>query len=302
MNICAVIVTYNRAELLEMVLKRFEEIVSPPDSIIIVDNNSTDRTSQVINDWFIKTKYKSKFLLSLNENIGGSGGFHEGFKYALTLKPDWIWVSDDDAFPEVDCFHVIRSKLAEINQSDYSAICGAVIDKGKIDVSHRRALVKKYFFLQNQKEIDIHEYEKDEFSIDLFSYVGVVINAKKLDKAGVTEREYFIWYDDTEHSWRLRKIGKILCVPNAKINHDTLSSNTDISWKTFYGVRNKMLMYKKHAYLTYLYEMLLLKLKILLQIRSMRNSTTRDLYRRAIFSAKANRKGVDEKYKPGFKF
>ena len=33
-------------------------------------------------------------------NIGGSGGFHEGLKLAVSLPVEWVWIMDGDAFPE----------------------------------------------------------------------------------------------------------------------------------------------------------------------------------------------------------
>lgn len=298
MNICAVIVTFNRKELLQKVLQSFEQLKSPPNSIVIIDNNSTDGTIDVIQEWSSITRYDNVHYIHLDENIGGSGGFYEGLNYALKLEPDWIWVSDDDAIPDENCFEIIRKKIATLNQDEVSAVCCSVINNGQIDLLHRRRLVKNKFFLE-EKIVDLNEYLLESFQFDLFSYVGTVINTNKLKKSGLPERDYFIWYDDTEHSWRLSLQGKIICVPAAKIYHD-IAYTDSTSWKTYYGMRNQLLTFKKHHYITYLKSILYWKKKILLS-RSLRKKISyRDILIEAVNDAIGNRKGLHSLYRPGW--
>ncbi|MBI0549613.1 glycosyltransferase [Pectobacterium parmentieri] len=294
MNISAVIVTYNRKESLIKTLQYFDELTSPPESIIIVNNNSTDGTDDVIKAWNKKTKYTNVHHINLSENIGGSGGFYEGIKYALNLNAEWIWLSDDDAFPDKNCFSLIRDKIKKIKTDNYSAICCSVINNGYIDKAHRRRILNHKVIFKKERSVPLIEYDKPEFELDLFSYVGTVINAGKIKKAGLTDKDYFIWNDDTEHSWRLSKIGKIICIPKAKIYHDTPSLTKEITWKTFYGERNKLFMYKKHAYLTYL--------KMLFQLRKRISKSNisheKKLLKSVLYSVQKNKKGTDEIYNP----
>lgn len=292
----AVIVTYNRKELLAETLKCFDNLESPPNTIIIVDNNSNDGTENVVAEWTQRTKYKDVHYLRLEENIGGSGGFHTGLKHALKMNPDWVWLSDDDAFPEKNCFTYIRNKINNIDADKFSAICCAVINNGVIDKSHRRRILNHKIFLKKERCVPVNEYN-GIFELDLFSYVGVVINCKKLKLVGLTLKDYFIWNDDTEHSWRLRKVGKIICIPDAKIYHNTPPISHEITWKTFYGERNKLIMYKKHAYLTYL--------KMLYEINKRINKTyspqEKNLLKSVLSAVHEERMGLDEMYKPGWK-
>lgn len=41
-----------------------------------------------------------------------------------------------------------------------------------------------------------------------------------MKKAGLVDKDRFIWCDDSEHSYRLSKYGKIACVPHYVILHD----------------------------------------------------------------------------------
>ncbi len=48
-------------------------------------------------------------------------------------------------------------------------------------------------------------YEKKEFEMGSFTYVGTIMNKKKLLEAGLPNKDYFIYWDDLEHGIRMRK-------------------------------------------------------------------------------------------------
>ena len=76
-SICAIVVTYNRKELLLNCLHALLEQSFSLSHIVIVNNASTDGTI----DFLAKNGFinNSQFtLLNLPENQGGAGGFYEG--------------------------------------------------------------------------------------------------------------------------------------------------------------------------------------------------------------------------------
>jgi len=103
-KVAAVVVTYNRKDLLIQCIEALLNQTRPPDEIIVVDNSSTDGTYQIIPHRFPHVTY-----VRLPENIGGSGGFHEGMKLAHEKGYDCIWVMDDDATPEVNALKYLIS-------------------------------------------------------------------------------------------------------------------------------------------------------------------------------------------------
>ena len=91
-KIVAVIVTYNRLELLKEAIQAVKAQTELPKKVIIVNNNSTDDTKEYLES------IKSELItpVHLEENLGGAGGFYHGIKKAYNEEADWVWIMDDD--------------------------------------------------------------------------------------------------------------------------------------------------------------------------------------------------------------
>lgn len=305
MDIGVVLVTFNRKDELKKALIKYEKQKKKPEYIIVVNNNSTDGTYEFLNYWEQEKNSIQKYVINLKENIGGSGGFYTGLNKAMDLDCDWIWVADDDAYPEFDALSNVENFYetnADINKNEIAALCGAVINNNEIDLDHRRRLQKSLIKIMETPVLK-DEYNNEYFEIDLFSYVGSILNKNYLKMAGLTEKEYFIYYDDTEHSFRLRKMGKILCIPKVKIAHNTgVVDNEQVTWKTYYGTRNKMLFIKKHfsrKYFKFIYTWK--NMKCIASYILRKNDIKSKMIKCAIEDAKNNRTGIHEIYKPGWK-
>lgn len=247
MKIGVVIVTYNRLKKLKETLMKFSCQTIMPEYILIINNASTDQTTAFLEEWESEAESYKKVVINMKENAGGSGGFSMGLRESLNLEAEWVWVSDDDAVPEVNAIEEAYNYLQQNDKrlDRISAICGMVINNGKIDTKHRKNYINKGIFIKEEPILE-DEYNKKEFELNAFSYVGTIISREKMRQIGVTRAEYFIWWDDTEHSLRLSKIGKILCVPNIKIHHDIGEDKFSVTWKTYYGFRNMTDMYHRH--------------------------------------------------------
>ena len=95
MKIIAVVVTFNRLELLKRNISCLRQN-KPISKIVVVNNGSTDGTGY----WLSGEK---DLEVITQENVGGSGGFYTGIDYAYNDGADWIWCMDDDVFPRADC-------------------------------------------------------------------------------------------------------------------------------------------------------------------------------------------------------
>ncbi len=293
-GIGVVVVTYNRLEKLKKALESYEKQSKRPDYIVVVNNSSTDGTKEYVEEWQKKQDDILRYTVMLNENIGGSGGFYEGLKAAKELEAKWIFVADDDAYADVDAIELLEKYIDIVEEKKTAAICGSVWINGEIDVWHRRILMKKG--ITYEKKVPIEEYKKDIFEMDIFSYVGTALSKEALLQVGLPQRDYFIAYDDSEHSLRMRKYGKIYCAPAVKIVHAAEQDNA-ITWKTYYGIRNKIHAYKKHAGKS---QARIQSLYYLIRF-GIKGKKERSLVKQAVYDAWQDNLGVNKCYKPGWK-
>src|SRR5690242_3499247 len=90
--VVALVVTWNRRELLVEALQAVVGQTRPPDRVIVVDNASTDGTSDRV-----RAEFADVELLRTSRNLGGAGGFALGMRHALeTRSCDALWLLDDD--------------------------------------------------------------------------------------------------------------------------------------------------------------------------------------------------------------
>ena len=120
----AVVVTYNRKELLKECIDAILNQSVPVEKLILIDNNSTDGTNEYLEEYgYMKNpviEYKR-----LSENIGGAGGFYEGMKLARSYSPDWIWIMDDDTVPTASCLEELL-KAKKVIKGKVSFLASAV--------------------------------------------------------------------------------------------------------------------------------------------------------------------------------
>ena len=109
-KITAVVVSYNRKELLVDCIKSILSQTRKPDQVVIINNASTDGTLDTLKSMGYTTN-PCIFIISMEKNIGGAGGFHEGIKYAYNNNADWIWCMDDDCIPYPDALELLLAPI-----------------------------------------------------------------------------------------------------------------------------------------------------------------------------------------------
>lgn len=247
MKIAAVVVTFNRLEKLKKTLEYYESQERKVDDLVVVDNASTDGTKAFLEKWVKEQSASKHHVIYMKENLGGSGGFHDGCEYALTLNPDWILVGDDDAYPDKELILKFITYINNNNCGTISSICSTVLNMdGTIAYHHRRSSKLKYYCKMQILNSSFEDYQKDFFYINEFSYVGTFLKVKSLREVGLCNKDFFIYYDDNEHAIRMAKTGRIVCVPSLKFYHDDgftsemKSSGQLPLWRSYYYYRNSL--------------------------------------------------------------
>lgn len=247
MRVIAVVVTYNRLSLLQECIGALKNQSYSPSSILVVNNNSTDGTTQ----WL--AKQTGLETLNLPENKGGSWGFYEGMVRAYHSGADWIWVLDDDTICNPDTLQELitaRDILLQHNEP-----VGFVSSKvlWKDGQNHTMNTLCTYPWHTPQQQL---AYLPNDISrVQESTFVSCLFSKDAMKKAGLPIKEFFIWHDDIEYTRRMVRMGLIAGLATRSIvTHKThLNYTSDIfmalpeeAWRYIHGLRNELYTRRYH--------------------------------------------------------
>lgn len=286
--IAAVIVTYNRKELLGENIQMLLEQTYPIDRICIVDNCSTDGTSEYLqkNGW----KNNQRFVYIRTEsNIGGAGGFYIGTKAAFEFGANWILLMDDDG-KMADRFMLenlmsVAERLYKNKVADRKLFINALVQQGEM-LSFKMGT--KYTVQQalDASRNGILEGEANPFN-------GTVISRELVEKIGYPNKAFFIKGDEVDYKQRTSAVGGyIATVVNARYLHPRpeMQEKTvlgikvpfivEAPWKEYYTARNFTYMYKaKGWYKAIIFELVFVKILAIFTMKCKKIKTLKMLFK-----------------------
>ena len=238
-RVVAVVVAYNRRELLAEVLAGLHAQSRTVDAIVVVDNASTDGSADVA-----RTKAPNATLIELSENTGGAGGFAVGMAAAVSRhSPDWIWVMDDDTVPEPGALAGLLAAIDGYPGRELVAVGSRVVwtDGSEHPMNTPRP---NPFASGAEKRAAAAVRSRPARSL---SFVSSMYRADAVASEGYPIVDYFLWNDDFEFSARLLRRGRGLSVDNSVVVHKTkalASTDVDPGPRFRLEVRNKIWLFR----------------------------------------------------------
>jgi glycosyltransferase involved in cell wall biosynthesis len=110
MSVSVIISTRNRASRLDEALRRLTQVQDPgvPCEIVVVDNNSTDGTADVVRRWEATSPIR---VVGLRETRGGKAlALNAGI---AASRGELLFLTDDDCYVAPDCLAVLCRVFAE---------------------------------------------------------------------------------------------------------------------------------------------------------------------------------------------
>lgn len=203
----AIVVTYNRKELLQECLDRLMCSELPCD-ILLVDNNSTDGTKNLI-----AKSYKDKITYyNTGENIGGAGGFNFGLRKAYELGYQYFWLMDDDTMVRPDSLTELF-RCDRVLKGNYGFLSSHAqwIDGSRC--------VMNYHSVADDWQDKSDYLKKHILKISFATFVSFFTKRDVVENVGLPIKEYFIWGDETEYSGRIsRKYDCYYCFDSVVIH------------------------------------------------------------------------------------
>lgn len=232
-RVCAVVVTWNRKDLLFRCLQGLHAQTRAVNGIVIVDNAGSDGSWDAL---FRTYENRSDIhLFRMSENTGGSGGFSYGIERAVDMGYDWIWIMDDDAEPTPSCLETLWA--TEERQSGDHVLCPLIQGDDSLQIYHHKNIDLARFRIA-----EIPSTDASKISIQGNAFVGPLFPSSLVRQHGLPKTKYFIWWDDTEYTFRISDHGRRMVLVTAAVilHHDKQAGATATSWKCYYDFRNSL--------------------------------------------------------------
>lgn len=219
MKVSAVVVTYNRKELLRECLEALLSQSYVIDKIIVIDNASTDGTYEMILDKGYLNN-KAIYYKKMSKNTGGAGGFYYGIKEAHKIQSDWVWIMDDDTIPESDALKKMIEQVKKNTDASFFASCvkgpsGEPMNVPSISKDQNDNGYPDWYMKLSDSLV----------KIESATFVSLLINNNAIKKCGFPCKEFFIWGDDIEYTTRLtKKYGAAYLVGGSWVCHKRAST------------------------------------------------------------------------------
>jgi rhamnopyranosyl-N-acetylglucosaminyl-diphospho-decaprenol beta-1,3/1,4-galactofuranosyltransferase len=238
-RVWAVVVTYNRRDLLAQALGAVISQTHPVAGVVVVDNASTDATAEMV-----ARDFPDAHLVELAANTGGAGGFAAGIGVAQAFGPELIWAMDDDTVPHEDALaELVRARQRYPGPSPVLLASRVVWTDGR---DHPMNTPRTWGQASPMEVSDAAAVGARP--IRSASFVSVLLDASTVAERGLPVADYFLWNDDFEFSTRLIRGRRAIAVPTSVVVHHTRvfgDTAADPGDRFYYEVRNKIWLFTR---------------------------------------------------------
>lgn len=226
-KVAIILINWNSFGFTSDCIHSIQQIEYPDYDIIVVDNGSTDQSAE---------KFKSHFTDSIifiqsNNNVGFTGGNNIGMQYAIDHQYQYCLLLNNDTF-------VDKSFLGPlVDYMDQHSLAGVL--QPRIHFNHNRSLLwnggsffnkllgvtytKNYGKPFNQRMNKIQE-------VDWVTGCAFFVRTSILQQVGLLAENMFIYYEDVDLSFRIKKAGySLIYFPGSVIYHIAGMANKKIT-------------------------------------------------------------------------
>ena len=199
-SVAAIVVTYNRKELLAQCLEHLRaQVIDTPAwtlDVLVVDNASTDGTHDMLAADIDAGRLQ---YVNPGENLGGAGGFAFGMREAMRLGFDYLWVMDDDCLPDATALQAfIDVAVREEERGRTWGFLSSVVRW--TDGSICQMNVQRHPLFRN-----IEDFSLAQQPASMASFVSLFVPSARVSEVGLPIAEFFVWTDDWEFTRRLSR-------------------------------------------------------------------------------------------------
>jgi GT2 family glycosyltransferase len=245
-DVTVVVVTWNQRDL---VLACLESLAQQTVAcrVLVVDNASEDGTVAAV-----EAGYPDAEIVALTENTGFAGGVAAALPRVRTR---FVALLNNDAIAEPSW---LEASLARFGEPAVAAVAAKMLllQEGDDRTPGSRLVNNAGVVLLHTgygADRGLGDPDGDRLSVpaDVFGFSGgaVVLRSLAVLAVGSVDPRWFMYYEDTDLAWRLRRAGwRIVYEPAAVVHHrHAASSDLRSEMFAYYNERNRLLTLARNA-------------------------------------------------------
>lgn len=214
-----VIVTYNGMLWLPRCLNSIKS-----NSVILVDNNSTDGTVD-----YVLNNFPEINIIEQKKNIGFGQANNIGISKALNSNEDYVFLLNQDAYLKDDCL----DKLVQVHKENkgYGILSPIHLNGNGNRLDEKFSQYVNYIGNRDfYSDFVLNKIKKIVYQVPFVNAAGWLISKECIEKVGGFDPIFFHYGEDDNYCQRLKYHGfKIGVVPEAILLHDRENRSRPIS-------------------------------------------------------------------------
>lgn len=242
-QVTIVIVTWNKKNDIINLLDSLGDINYTNYSIVVVDNASEDDSVEAIKAHKVNVQ-----LIENAVNLGGTGGFNTGMRFAIdSLEQDYFWLLDNDAEVTKETLQELVTVAEEDGNIGVAGSCilspedrDLLVEAGAF-VDWKTGTWKPNFRYRKWSEMN----EKKVVQVDYVAACSALVRSSIAKQLNGMDDRYFLHWDDIDFCLRINDLGfKCVSVLSSKVYHGVEKGfNPQV---VYYDFRNGLITISKH--------------------------------------------------------
>ncbi|WP_305981807.1 glycosyltransferase family 2 protein [Roseivirga thermotolerans] len=212
-SLAIVIVNWNSYEVTANCLESLRSLDYPKFTVVVVDNGSEDDSANRL-----VSSFPEITLLRNTENLGFTGGNNTGIQFALENDFELVMLLNNDTIVTPDLAGLLVKRL--VSDPDIGAVQPKILYNKERDVIWNAGGAFNSFFFTSKtrgfNEKDLGQYDESN-EVDWITGCCFLTRSEIIKQIGLLDQKFFIYYEDSDWSFKIRKLGYKLVYDGSSI-------------------------------------------------------------------------------------
>ena len=230
-RIAVVVLNWNGLEDTTACLESLRACPYPAMNVVLVDNGSVDNSVAVLGPAFPEVT-----LIATGDNLGWAGGNNVGIRHALQQGADQVLLLNNDTVVAPDCIDLLAAASTRAAPGLMHPAIYYFDEPGVAQFDPLEGVVGQ---------------ARDRICAVNHAYgAALMLHRQVVEKVGLLDERFFLQLEETDYFHRAVAAGfPVWAYPPARVLHKESRSfgGRRTPMKTYYAVRNSLLLASKHA-------------------------------------------------------